>query len=205
MKALLLVALVSGCASTGVPPAPDGSAGGHQICPDHPDQCGGKCCGTKCVDTSLDPNNCGDCNVACGAGQLCRSGNCGCLPSGTQCGTGQSCCSTAGCKSLMSDVNNCGSCGNACGSGGACTNGMCTCGGMSCGAGQSCCNGTCASSCVTDMGTTPDMSSSSSLCQCASHCSNDPIVNWCVGPNCCYSPGLVGSCMIGPCQINQNP
>jgi hypothetical protein len=205
MKSLVVLSLlVFGCAAANTPTGNDGSTGGHAICPDHPDQCGGKCCGNKCIDTTLDPNNCGDCGNACGAGQLCRSGSCGCLPSGAMCGTGQTCCSSAGCKSLMSDVNNCGACGNACGTGGSCTNGMCTCGGMTCGANQKCCSGTCMSSCATDMGM-PDMSTSGGgLCQCSDHCVGDP-VGWCVGTNCCYANGIFMTCMIGPCQINMAP
>jgi hypothetical protein len=57
------------------------------------------------------------------------------------------------------------------------------------------------------MGTALDLSSSSSgLCQCASHCTNDLLINWCVGPECCYTDGvLAGSCAVGPCQINMAP
>lgn len=39
---------------------------------------GGILCGTTCVDTSTDANNCGGCSVVCGAGQTCVSGKCTC-------------------------------------------------------------------------------------------------------------------------------
>jgi hypothetical protein len=200
----LLSLLAFGCASTNAPPGGDGG-GGHAICPDHPEQCGGKCCGSKCIDITLDPLNCGDCGIACDTGQLCRSGSCGCLPSGTVCGTGQSCCGNTGCKSLMSDAFNCGTCGHVCGSGGTCMNGSCTCGGQTCGTGQTCCGGMCQSTCVTDMGVAQDLSmSSGGACQCTNHCATDPI-GWCVGTNCCYVDAIAGSCMIGPCSINMTP
>jgi hypothetical protein len=36
------------------------------------------CCpGVGCIDTSSDPQNCGGCNAACGAGEICDAGQCG--------------------------------------------------------------------------------------------------------------------------------
>jgi hypothetical protein len=188
------VLLAAGCASTNQS-SPIGGGGGNAICPNHPEQCGGMCCGDKCVDTMFDPFNCGSCTNQCTNGELCKGGACGCLPSGTRCGSGQSCCSSAGCKSLDSDAFNCGKCGNACQGGQVCTNGTCACP---------------AGGCVPlDMSLSmpPDMSvgSSSGACQCSNHCANDPFVHWCVGDQCCYIDGLFGRCNIGPCQINTNP
>ena len=37
---------------------------------------GGSCCGLACVDTATDPQNCGGCNLACGAGAGCVASNC---------------------------------------------------------------------------------------------------------------------------------
>jgi len=202
--AVLLAMGAGGCASSGAPGSGKDGGGGLSICPDHPDQCGGKCCGAKCVDTSADPFNCGDCNTPCGEGLLCQGGHCGCLPTGAMCGTGQSCCNGVGCKSLMTDANNCGGCGKSCGSGGTCKNGQCSCGNMTCGAAETCCNGTCSTNCATDMGMAVDMSTNSGLCQCSDHCALD-LIGWCVGTDCCYVDGLGGSCAIGPCQINQTP
>jgi hypothetical protein len=41
--------------------------------------CETACCSGRCVDTSLDKNNCGGCNVVCGAGQYCDESQCTCL------------------------------------------------------------------------------------------------------------------------------
>jgi hypothetical protein len=105
----------------------------------------------------------------------------------------------------MSDAFNCGQCGHVCGTGATCSGGVCKCGSATCMANETCCSGTCQTSCVTDMGTALDMSPSGGLCQCASHCATDPIAKWCVGPECCYTPGIAGACTIGPCQINMAP
>lgn len=188
--------LAVGCASSGAPPDGGGRSdgGGTAICPDHPEQCGGECCGEVCVDTSLDPRSCGGCDKACATGEVCAGGKCGCLPTGAPCGLGQSCCGASGCKSLMSDINNCGGCGNACGvgSGVTCKDGRCLCGGVACPAGQVCCDGTCAVACAMDMGTTPpDQGNAGGLCQCAGGC-----LIMCVGADCCYEDLTIfgGSC-----------
>ncbi len=41
---------------------------------------GAICCGTSCVDTDFDENNCGGCGIACRATEVCRFGGCrGCV------------------------------------------------------------------------------------------------------------------------------
>ncbi len=112
MKAALVI-LALALAACGVSGRTGGS-GGAGICPAHPDQCAGKCCGTTCFDVMHDPFNCGDCGVACPAGTICLGGNCGCPPFGDKCGLGQTCCGAIGCVSLDSDIRNCGACGDSC-------------------------------------------------------------------------------------------
>jgi hypothetical protein len=181
------------------------------ICPGHPEQCGGKCCGAKCVETMLDKNNCGDCGVVCNSPLVCSGGGCGCPTGGggvVQCGGGQSCCGVSGCKSLATDVNNCGMCGHACGgTGDRCVGNSCMCGtNPACTGGTSCCNGSCSASCVPpDMAMPLPDGGVGGLCQCSSHC---PLSMLCVGPNCCFEDVFLMTCMPAPptvCMPNQMP
>ena len=73
-------------------------------------------CNDQCVDTSVDPENCGDCNTICATG-VCIDG--GCLV----CAAEESVCGRQ-CLNLANDPDNCGACGNPCGSG-LCSNGVC--------------------------------------------------------------------------------
>jgi hypothetical protein len=63
-------------------------------------------CGTLCVDTTQDDQNCGQCNNACPSGASCTNSKCTCTSGETLC--------TNACYDLTSDMNNCGKCGNAC-------------------------------------------------------------------------------------------
>ncbi|HEX7499477.1 MAG TPA: hypothetical protein VF524_04145, partial [Polyangia bacterium] len=73
-------------------------------------------CNDQCVDTSLDPENCGGCNNICVSG-VCIDGGClVCLDEESVCGQS--------CANLANDPDNCGTCGNPCASG-LCSNGLC--------------------------------------------------------------------------------
>ena len=78
---------------------------------------GETCCAGACVNTLTDPSNCGACGNACAGGQICSNGHC-CPGGDTWCGT--SCVDTA------SDPMNCGACGVRCGLG-MCVGGACGC------------------------------------------------------------------------------
>jgi|GEM_PF-2958708 len=182
----VLVVLSAGCPSTRGGSDAGNSAG---ICPAHPEQCGGKCCGSTCIDTQLDVANCGDCGIACSPGQVCSAGRCGCLPSGAPCSATQTCCPRVGCKFTDSDINNCGGCGISCGSGARCENNACSCGGVACGLNQTCCNGVCAVTCASN----PDMASSSTQCTCASMC---PLSKQCLADNCCFEDVFLMTCTV---------
>ena len=73
-------------------------------------------CNNQCVDQSLDPENCGECNNICEFG-VCNEGVClDCTAEGAVCGRQ--------CAKLSTDPDNCGFCGYSCGSG-LCSNGQC--------------------------------------------------------------------------------
>jgi hypothetical protein len=196
LSLVFVCSLLFACAKGG---GPGGSPDmhGRDICPDNPSLCPGTCCNGVCVDTSIDVRNCGSCGTQCETGTVCADSRCGCLPTGTACGSGQSCCGNAGCKSLMSDINNCGACGKACGTGSTCAGGVCKCGTVVCTAGQVCCNGACAGSCTG----TPDMAAAA--CVCPGGC---PLSNICVGPSCCFEDVLLGgSCSPDPACVPAGP
>ena len=70
-------------------------------------------CGTQCVNTQTDPNNCGTCGTACSMvlpGSSCVMGSCQCPPSQAICNTGMG----SYCADFQTDPNNCGGCGNIC-------------------------------------------------------------------------------------------
>jgi hypothetical protein len=73
-------------------------------------------CNGQCVDTSLDPENCGDCNTICASG-VCIVGDC------LVCAAEESVCGQQ-CANLATDPDNCGACGSPCMSG-LCSNGQC--------------------------------------------------------------------------------
>ncbi|HEX7667133.1 MAG TPA: hypothetical protein VF407_21530, partial [Polyangiaceae bacterium] len=102
-------------------------------------------CGGACIDTKVDPSNCGACGKVCAKGELCSAGTCA-----TSCGADLTeCGGDAGvdlCISTKTDNANCGACGNACPSGTACTNGACE---LTCQSGLSACA-------VSVISTTPD-------------------------------------------------
>jgi len=110
--------------STGSPTGTAGQ-GGSSSCPSGQDMCG-----SGCVDTSSDKDNCGGCFISCSGGQTCQNSTCGCAAGLLMCNN--SC--------VPSDATNCGSCGNACTGGQLCSGTTCTatCAGTMCG--TACCD-----------------------------------------------------------------
>ena len=92
-------------------------------------------CGDLCTNTQADPDNCGDCDEACGSGEACFEGECKAF----DCSTGQVQCEDT-CVDLLRDADHCGDCTTDCGAGQMCSNGTCV---TSCPSGQISCNGTC--------------------------------------------------------------
>jgi hypothetical protein len=101
-------------------------------------------CGDRCVDLLYNENHCGKCGTACGEGQACRNGVCGCAQYGTACKGDDTCCSKncvegtcacavgktrcgTRCVDLRSDESNCRECGRTCAPDARCRSGYCDC------------------------------------------------------------------------------
>jgi hypothetical protein len=76
-------------------------------------------CGSMCIPTSEDPNNCGGCGVKCMGNDVCSSSGCAssCLPGLTAC--------DHRCVDLENDNAHCGDCMTACAVGKGCVNKKC--------------------------------------------------------------------------------
>ena len=101
-------------------------------------------CGTTCVNTNNNAQNCGSCGNVCAltqhASTKCVSGQCQ-----TTCGKAYSQCG-ASCVNLNTNVTNCGSCGNVCSP--PTSNGVASCNGGTCGIACSKGYSQCGSTCV---------------------------------------------------------
>jgi len=95
---------------------------------------GSELCGGVCVNLQSDNKNCGKCNTACAAGQVCSSGVCA-----LSCQSGLIECSKT-CVNPFSDNQHCGKCNFACKAGEVCSGGTCK---LSCPGALSKCNNTC--------------------------------------------------------------
>jgi len=73
-------------------------------------------CNDQCVDESVDPENCGNCDNICASG-VCLVGSC------LVCQAEESVCGQE-CANLATDPDNCGSCGTPC-TNGLCSSGQC--------------------------------------------------------------------------------
>jgi hypothetical protein len=143
-------------------------------------------CGSECVDTTLDPGNCGGCaNVPnagdhiCASGEVCSSGSCG-----IECTGGTTLCGSE-CVDTTLDPGNCGGCANVpnagdhiCAAGEVCSSGSC---GVSCGGGTTLCGTECV-----------DISIDPGNC---GGCANDPNP----GDNIC---GAGEVCSAGGCDVS---
>lgn len=91
------------------------------------DVCAMTSSGLRCLNTSTNPEHCGEIGNACAAGETCTGGVCGCGGAGP-CAEGEACCGGT-CTDVTSDAMHCGGCGMACGANAPnCVAGSCVCG-----------------------------------------------------------------------------
>jgi stigma-specific protein Stig1 len=114
--------------SGGGPTVSATSAGTGVTCP------GSTLCAGACTNTTFDRGNCGACDHACAAGEVCSASQCGvtCLGGSTQCGDK--------CVTTTDDPANCGACGKACAAGEYCSASTCA---AQCLGGSTECTGKC--------------------------------------------------------------
>jgi hypothetical protein len=103
------------------------------------------CAGGTCANLQTDPNNCGSCGRACGPGQGCTRGSCGCPAGNLLC--------SGSCVNPQTDPSNCGSCDSLCTGLKSCVNGTCVCAKIICPTGQAQDPTTCACSTACPAGT----------------------------------------------------
>lgn len=204
---LATVVTVTACGSDDPEPAPASDAGTFQAdtgtTPTADSGATSRCgtgtteCSARCVDTALDPSNCGACGKKCAAGEVCSGGTCGLACNGalTKCGDK--------CVDTKSDPANCGACAaggdagaGACGTGQACVSGACT----------AACSGAainvCGSKCVDFKADANNCGGCGNLCPTGATCSNGQC-GCPVGQNVCTS-GTSGSCAAS-CANNTLP
>src|SRR5262249_25628618 len=103
-------------------------------------------CGETCVDTKIDPKNCGACGTVCADGDICSDSKCGlfCAGGTTRCGDGSDAGPDGGgvdiCVDTQKDPSHCGDCDTVCKTGEVCSFGTC---GIDCVGGSTLCNGMC--------------------------------------------------------------
>jgi hypothetical protein len=92
------------------------------------------CCERACIAVESlqdDPDNCGACGRACGAGRYCCQGDClsavGPMQPACACDSacGDRACCGDKCRDLEADNANCGACGRKCGRDESCVDGTC--------------------------------------------------------------------------------
>ncbi|HMI93403.1 MAG TPA: MopE-related protein [Polyangiales bacterium] len=147
------------------------------------------CCGGMCVNTASDPNHCKTCGARCGANSACCGGACVETNSMAHCGGCAGCgAGTTCCGRACVNANTVQACGPSC---------------AVCGAGQQCCNGACTTpNTVAACGPTCAACGAGQQC-CNGSCTTPNTVSAC-GPTCAVC-GTGQSCCNGQCVNPTTP
>ena len=148
-------------------------------------------CGSSCVDTQVDLQNCGGCGKPTGLNQACVAGKPVCVTGYGDCDANPNDCEV----STDTDTAHCGSCLTACKAGALCAGGSCGCApttpydcGSAC---QQCCSdGQCSDgdSCTAD-------TCDAGVCKSGSECAG--------GGKCCAGTGCFSCCGDADCEVGQ--
>ena len=156
----LMVALLAACSSMGSGGSSGG--GGNGAAGNTGTMCSGgqTACGTECVDTATDSQNCGGCGIPCSSnGRSCQAGQCKCQPGLLEC--------SGSC--VPSDATHCGNCATTCQANQVCSNNACT---SSCTGGQTLCG----TACVDTTSSNTDCGSCGHACTSSQHCAGSACV-----------------------------
>ena len=174
--------------------------------------CGGtlSLCGTTCLDTLSDENNCGGCGVQCSSGRVCNAGTCTPLP--TDCVVAGGCAPGFSCNPVTRMCAPGCRINSECPTGATCNTTSSTC---SCPTGQHLCGQACVpnaavTSCGGSCAVCPAQPNASPVCLNASSCDFACNAGFLRCGNACTTcnppPNAVGSCTNGTtCDFTCNP
>ncbi len=150
-----------------------------------------KLCGKVCVDVQSDPQHCGDCGAACGAGKACTAGKCT-----LNCGSTLATCADQ-CIDLQNDPAHCGACDKACpaamGADPLCLAGQCS---TACQPGLADCDAMAMNGCEVDLSKDPKhCAKCDTACPSVAHGT----------PGCAKGKCGIGSCDPGYDDCNKDP
>ena len=153
---LLLLALLGACSSMGSGGGGKGTGGNPgDLCP-----AGQTACGTDCVNTATDSQNCGGCGIPCSNSRSCQAGQCKCQTGLLEC--------SGSC--VPSDATHCGDCATTCQASQVCSNNACM---SSCTGGQTLCG----TACVDTTSSNTDCGSCAHACGANQHCASSACVD----------------------------
>ncbi|MBW1808304.1 MAG: hypothetical protein JRJ87_08935 [Deltaproteobacteria bacterium] len=147
------------------------------VCPGNLERCGG-----SCVDTSVNINHCGGCDIACSV----ANGTAACIASACtidSCDTDFADCDdsyTNGCEVQLGTTTNCSDCGDACSfpnASATCDNNVCTLG--TCSAGFGNCNNQDSDGCEAELNTNTNCGSCGNPCGANEQCTNGQCAFFC--------------------------
>ncbi|HVY31133.1 MAG TPA: kelch repeat-containing protein [Polyangiaceae bacterium] len=148
-------------------------------------------CGSSCVDTQVNPENCGGCGKVVGTNQVCVGGKPTCAAGFADCDQNPNDCEV----DTRTDSQHCGSCNGVCKAGAECQSGSCGCSPATpndCGAAcQQCCSD---SQCTDGDSCTADLCNAG-VCVSSAECAG--------GGSCCAGTGCFECCSDGDCALGK--